>query len=176
MPLLFAFTPAILFQGKPADITMGSLPDEAFFADVTRVDIEVGDHISVGDSLFQLRTESGTHLIKSEKKGVIEAINVNVGGMIEEGDPVLSAEIPVTGFGVFSSMFSAFLGTIAFSSLTMMYWIRKTTITEWLLLGAATLLLYWPTFITDAVGVCIVGCVWLLQRKKNLNEEFVHGN
>ncbi len=176
MPLLFAFTPAILFQGKPADITMGSLPDEAFFADVTRVDIEVGDHISVGDSLFQLRTESGTHLIKSEKKGVIEAINVNVGGMIEEGDPVLSAEIPVTGFGVFSSMFSAFLGTIAFSSLTMMYWIRKTTITEWLLLVAATLLLYWPTFITDAVGVCIVGCVWLLQRKKNLNEEFVHGN
>lgn len=176
MPLLFAFTPAILFQGKPADITMGPLPDESFFADITRVDVEEGDHFSVGDTLFELRTEQGTHLIKSEKEGVIETVNVNVGGMIEEGDPVLSAEIPVTGFGVFSSMFSAFLGTIAFSSLTMMYWIRKTTIPEWLLLAVATLLLYWPTFITDAAGVCVVGCVWFLQRKQNSKETFVHGN
>lgn len=176
MPLLFAFTPAILFQGKPADITMGPLPDEAFFADITRVDVRAGDHFSVGDTLFELRTESGTHLFTSEKEGVIDVVNITVGGMIESGDPVLSAEVPVTGLGVFSSMFSAFLGTIAFSSLTMMYWIRKTTISEWLLLAIATLLLYWPTFITDASGVCLVGIVWLMQRKKNTKEEFVHGS
>lgn len=176
MPILFAFTPAILFQGKPADVTMGPLPDEAFFADVTRVDVEVGDHFSVGDTLFEMRTDSGTHLIKSEKKGVIDMVNVTVGGMIEEGDPVLSAEIPATGFAVFSSMFSAFLGTIAFSSLTMMYWIRRTTIPEWLLLAVATILLYWPTFVTDAAGLVIVAFVWLLQRKKSSTEDFAHGN
>jgi TRAP transporter 4TM/12TM fusion protein len=176
MPILFAFTPAILFQGQPADITMEPLPDEAFFADVTRVDVAVGDHFYVGDTLFELRTDSGTHLIKSKKEGVINVLNIEVGCMIEAGDPVLSAEIPVTGFGVFSSMFSALLGTIAFSALTMMYWIRRTTIPEWLLLAVATIFLYWPTFITDAAGLCIVGFVWLLQRKKNSRVDLVPGS
>ncbi|MDY0190032.1 MAG: TRAP transporter fused permease subunit [Desulfuromonas sp.] len=176
MPLLFAFTPAILFQGKPADVTMGPLPDDACFADVTQVEVKEGDYFSVGDTLFELRTESGTHLIKAEKEGLIETVNVKVGGMIEAGDPVLSAEIPVTGFGVFSSMFSAFLGTIAFSSLTMMYWIRRTSVAEWLMLAVATIFLYWPTFLTDVTGMCLVGCVWLLQRSKNRKEELMHGN
>jgi len=176
MPLLFAFTPAILFQGAPANITMGVLPDEAFFADVTRVDVSVGDSLAVGDTLFELTTETGSHQIKTDKGGVIETVNVYVGGMIEEGDPILSAEVPVTGFGVFSSMFSAFLGTIAFSSLTMMYWIRKTTVAEWLLLAVATLFLYWPTFITDAIGILVVVTVWFLQRQKNMKEDTGYGS
>lgn len=176
MPLLFAFTPAILFQGTPVNITMGTLPDEAFFADVTRVDVAAGDQLVVGETLFEFKTDTGVHHVKAESPGVIETVNICAGGMIEEGDPVLSAEVPVTKFAVFSSMFSAFLGTIAFSSLTMMYWIRKTTILEWLLLAVATLLLYWPTFMTDGIGILLVVFVWFLQRQKNLKEGIIYGN
>ncbi|MEA3465851.1 MAG: TRAP transporter fused permease subunit [Thermodesulfobacteriota bacterium] len=170
MPLLFAFTPAILFQGKPANINMGSLPNDAFFADVTRVDIKPGDSYKVGDNLFEIRTDSGTYPVKSEKNGIVEDVNVTVGGMIEAGDPVLIGGIPATGFAVFSSMFSAVLGTIAFSSLTMMYWIRRTSVPEWLLLAVATLLLYWPTFITDASGMIVVSIVWFMQKAKDKKE------
>lgn len=67
-------------------------------------------------------------------------------------------------FQVFSSMFSAILGTIAFSALTMFFLIRKTNIPEWLVLAVATVLLYWPSFLTDGVGLLLVGGVYLSQK------------
>ena len=170
MPILFAFTPAILFQGKPANIDMGPLPGEAFFADVTNVSVKVGDRFEVGDQLFEVRTDAGTFPIVAEKRGVIQELNVRAGGMIEEGDPVLSAEIPATGLAVTSSIFSAFLGTIAFSALTMVYWLRRTTLVEWLALGIATVLLYWPTLVTDLSGALIVALILWWQNRKNVRE------
>jgi TRAP-type uncharacterized transport system fused permease subunit len=69
------------------------------------------------------------------------------------------------------SFVSAILGTIAFSSLTMFYWIRRTTIVEWLMLAPATLLLYWPTIVTDIAGIVLVGLVWFMQRSKNKRDQ-----
>ena len=64
-------------------------------------------------------------------------------------------------------MFSAVLGTIAFSALTMFYLIRKTSFLEWLLLAAGTFLLYWPTLITDGAGLVVVALVIFMQKAKN---------
>ena len=61
-------------------------------------------------------------------------------------------------------MFSAFLGTMAFSALTMVYFLRKTTLLEWLTLAAATVLLYWPGFVTDGAGLLLVALIYLSQR------------
>lgn len=60
---------------------------------------------------------------------------------------------------------SATLGTIAFGAFSMGYLRSKTRIHEWLLLGAGTLLLYWPTLLTDVVGLLLVALVWWLQRE-----------
>ena len=64
-------------------------------------------------------------------------------------------------------MFSAILGTIAFSALTMFFLIRKTNIIEWLLLAAGTILLYWPTLITDGAGLVLVVLVVFMQKARN---------
>ncbi|MFQ5351229.1 MAG: TRAP transporter permease, partial [Thermoanaerobaculia bacterium] len=68
---------------------------------------------------------------------------------------------------IFSSMFSAFLGTMAFSALTMVFFIRKTNLGEWLTLALATVLLYWPGFITDGVGLALVAGIYLSQRYRS---------
>ena len=47
----------------------------------------------------------------------------------------------------------------------MLFWIRCTTIQEWLILAAATVLLYWPTFITDGIDIALVTRVWFMQRR-----------
>jgi TRAP-type uncharacterized transport system fused permease subunit len=64
-------------------------------------------------------------------------------------------------------MFSAVLGTIAFSALTMLYLLRKTNIFEWLLLAAGTILLFWPTFITDGAGLALVALVIFMQKVRD---------
>jgi TRAP-type uncharacterized transport system fused permease subunit len=76
-------------------------------------------------------------------------------------------------FDVFSSIFSAILGTIAFSALTMFYFIRKTTIIEWFLLLPATILLYWPTFATDGAGLVLVALVYYSQKRRK--DEYLAG-
>ncbi|KAA0874778.1 TRAP transporter permease [Nitrincola tapanii] len=59
---------------------------------------------------------------------------------------------------------SAVMGTIAFCAFAIGYVRRKTTPAEWVLLGAATLALYWPSLISDAVGLALVALVFWLQR------------
>jgi TRAP-type uncharacterized transport system fused permease subunit len=90
--------------------------------------------------------------------------------MVNPGDTLVRGEITPTPLRITMSFVSAILGTIAFSSLTMFYWIRRTSILEWLMLAPATLLLYWPTIITDIAGIVLVGLVWFMQRSKNKRE------
>lgn len=83
--------------------------------------------------------------------------------------PLLFAYIPAilldgTPFEIATAFISGILGTIAFGALAMGFLRRRTKVHEWLMLGAATFLLYWPTFLTDAIGLAIVALVWWLQR------------
>ncbi|MDF1555822.1 MAG: hypothetical protein P1P84_22295, partial [Deferrisomatales bacterium] len=84
---------------------------------------------------------------------------------------IVIAETRAKPFAIFSSIFSATLGTVAFSALTMFYFIRKTNPLEWVLLAAGTLALYWPTFLTDGVGLLLVAAVYLLQKARNKRDE-----
>lgn len=83
--------------------------------------------------------------------------------------PLLFAYVPGillegSGFDIFTAFFSATLGTIAFGALAMGFLRRNTRMHEWIVLAVATVLLYWPTFMTDAVGLALVALVWWLQR------------
>jgi TRAP-type uncharacterized transport system fused permease subunit len=91
--------------------------------------------------------------------------------MVNPGDALLRGEIAPTPLRITMSFVSAILGTIAFSSLTMFYWIRRTSLVEWLLLAPATILLYWPTIVTDIAGIVLVGLVWFMQRSKNKRDQ-----
>ena len=64
---------------------------------------------------------------------------------------------------VLLSYFSAFLGTIAFSAVTMGYLVRKTTWIEWIIAAFGTFLCFFPSLLTDLVGILIVGAVWMWQ-------------
>ncbi|MFP2770221.1 TRAP transporter permease [Oceanisphaera sp. KMM 10153] len=84
--------------------------------------------------------------------------------------PLLFAYVPAmlldgSVLEIISAFVSATLGTIAFGAFAMGYLRRKTRLFEWLLLGAATLLLYWPTLISDIGGLTLVSLVWWLQRE-----------
>ena len=83
--------------------------------------------------------------------------------------PLLFAYVPAilldgTAGEIFSAFFSATLGTIAFGAFAMGFLRRTTTLPEWLLLGGGTFLLYWPSLVTDALGLAVVALVWWLQR------------
>jgi TRAP transporter 4TM/12TM fusion protein len=90
--------------------------------------------------------------------------------------PLLFAFTPAilfdgTPMQIFMSFLSAFLGTMAFSAVTMGYLIRRTSLIEWIIFAVATVLLYWPTLLTDIVGLVLVGLVYLMQKAKNKREE-----
>ncbi|MEF3274363.1 MAG: TRAP transporter fused permease subunit [Chloroflexus sp.] len=61
------------------------------------------------------------------------------------------------------SWFSATLGTIAFSVVSMFYLVRKTTWWEWIIAAFGTFLCFWPSLVTDLVGVALVGGIWFWQ-------------
>jgi TRAP transporter 4TM/12TM fusion protein len=171
MPLLFAFTPSILFQGKLVETKMPEIETGAPFATVLRVNVTEGQEFLHGDVLALVQVGDQVKEIKAKRDATVLQLRAAPGALVSPGDTLVRAEITPTAFRVFSSFFSAFLGTIAFSSLTMFYWIRRTSIVEWLLLAPATVLLYWPTFLTDGVGVAIVALVWFMQKVKNKREQ-----
>ena len=83
--------------------------------------------------------------------------------------PLLFAYVPAilldgTTWEIVSAFFSATLGTIAFGAFAMGYLRRATKPLEWILLGVATFLLYWPGFVTDAAGLALIAFIWWLQR------------
>ena len=56
-------------------------------------------------------------------------------------------------YQVVSTWFTIVLGTVAFGSLTMGYFLCPTTIAEWVICAVATLLLFFPKIVHWAVGV-----------------------
>jgi TRAP transporter 4TM/12TM fusion protein len=167
MPILFAFTPSILFQAKPIMIKMPEIASEMPFATVLKINVEEGDEFTAGDVIATVLLDDKPLEIKAKREGTVKLVLIPGGGMISAGDAVVEGESRATTTKVISSFVSAILGTIAFSSLTMLYWIRRTSIAEWLLLAVATVLLYWPTVVTDAAGLALVALVWFLQKTKN---------
>ncbi len=87
--------------------------------------------------------------------------------------PLLFAFTPILMDGpleaVISSWVSALLGTIAFGALTIGFLQRTTTLLEWLVLAAATLLCYWPGYLTDALGIALFVGLWWLQSRFELS-------
>jgi TRAP transporter 4TM/12TM fusion protein len=82
----------------------------------------------------------------------------------------------VPWYQVISTMFTVFLGTIAFGSLTMGYFLCPTKIYEWIVSALATLLLFFPelakwatgiefpTLLVDAVGIGLWVVVYFSQK------------
>ncbi|MFU8818386.1 MAG: TRAP transporter fused permease subunit [Desulfurivibrio sp.] len=169
MPLLFAFTPSILFQGKAHEIKVPDLGDSPF-ATVLRIDVEEGAGYREKEVVALLLVGGESVEIRAGKEATVRLINKPAGAMVSPGEVLVKGEILPTPYRITMSFVSAILGTIAFSSLTMFYWIRRTTVFEWLLLAPATLLLYWPTIISDLAGIVLVGAVWLMQSAKNRKE------
>jgi len=166
MPLLFAFTPAILFEGKP--LVAPEVNDEIMGAMLTELNVSVGDSVDEGQVIGKLLDGEEVRDLKASRDGVISEIVAQPGGFVE-GNTVI-AETHARPLKIFSSIFSALLGTVAFSALTMFYLIRKTSPLDWVLLAAATLLLYWPTFLTDGIGLAIAAVVYLSQKRRNARE------
>jgi TRAP-type uncharacterized transport system fused permease subunit len=83
--------------------------------------------------------------------------------------PILFAYVPAilydgTVWEISMAFLSATLGTIAFGAFSMGFLRRRTTLPEFVLLGVGTVLLYWPTLITDVAGLAAFALVWWLQR------------
>jgi len=163
MPLLFAFTPQILFEGKP--IVGPQIDDQIMGATVLQLKVEKGQEFKEGQEIAVLLDGENIKKVIAHRDGVIKDLVVSKGQHVESG--MVFAETKPAPIKVFSSMFSAILGTIAFSALTMFYLIRKTNIIAWLLLAAGTFLLYWPTLITDGAGLVLVALVVILQKARD---------
>ncbi|MFQ3661115.1 MAG: TRAP transporter permease [Chloroflexaceae bacterium] len=61
------------------------------------------------------------------------------------------------------AFFSGTMGTLAFSAVSMFFLVRRTTWWEWLIAAFGTFLCFWPSLLTDLVGIAIVGGVWFWQ-------------
>jgi len=79
-------------------------------------------------------------------------------------------------YQVISTMITIILGTIAFGSLTMGYFLCPTSILEWMICAVATLILFFPhmimaitgidapTFVVDAAGIGLWVLVFFMQK------------
>jgi len=170
MPILFAFTPAILFQPHTANVKVPDFDGDVPFASVMSVEVKEGQSFVVGDVMAKIMVGDEIIDIKAERGGNINEVKTFVGGMVNAGETIIEAVDPATGLQTLSSFWSAFLGTIAFSATTMMFWFRRTTLLEWLLLAVGTIFLYWPTLPTDGIGLVLVGSVIFMQTTKNKKE------
>lgn len=170
MPILFAFTPAILFQPHTANVKVPNLGDELPFASVMSVEVKEGDQFKKGDVVAKIMVGDEIREIKAKRGGNVSEVKTFPGGMVNTKEVIIEATDPATGLQTISSFWSAFLGTIAFSATTMFFWFRKTTLFEWALLAIGTCFLYWPTLITDAIGIALVGFVIFMQITKNKKE------
>jgi TRAP transporter 4TM/12TM fusion protein len=167
MPLLFAYTPQILFEGKP--LTAPVMHDEIMGAMVTEISIAPGDEVKKGQKIATVMDGEEIRDITANRSGVVSEVVATGGSFLESGFVI--AETHPRVINVISSIWSAVLGTIAFSALTMGYFIRKTNLVEWLALAAATVLLYWPTPVTDLAGLVVVAVIWFSQRARNRKDE-----
>ena len=160
VPILFAFTPQILFEGKP--LTAPQMNDTFMGAMILDIQARPGDTVETGDPILTVMDGEEIREVTASRDGVIKKLTVTGGGMVESGAVI--AEMSARPAKIASSMFSAVLGTLAFSALTMGFLIRRTNLLEWLLLAAGTVLLYWPTLLTDGLGLLVVGVVYMSQK------------
>ena len=160
MPILFAFTPAILFEGKP--LIAPPMQDQLMGAVVTELQIAAGDEVAEGDVIATVLDGEEHRQVRASQGGVIRKLAVAPGQFLVGGTVIAETRAHLSA--VFSSMFSAVLGTMAFCALTMAFFLRKTTVLEWLILAAATVLLYWPGLATDGAGLVLVAVVYFSQR------------
>jgi TRAP-type uncharacterized transport system fused permease subunit len=167
VPLLFAYTPQILFEGKP--LTAPEINDPVMGAMILEFMAEPGDAVELGDPVLKVMDGEEIREIGASRDGVIKDFTVSGGGYLESGAVI--AEMSPKMTKVASSMFSAVLGTLAFSALTMGFFMRRTNLVEWLILAVGTVLLYWPTLISDAGGLLLVGAVYLSQKARNRRDE-----
>jgi TRAP transporter 4TM/12TM fusion protein len=167
VPILFAYTPQILFEGKP--LVAPEINDPIMGAMILEFQVQPGDTVEVGDPVLKVMDGEEIREITASRDGVIKDFTVSGGGYLESGAVI--AEMSAKPTKIASSMFSAILGTLAFSALTMGFWIRKTNLIEWLVLAVATVLLYWPTLVTDAAGLLLVAAVWMSQKARNRRDE-----
>ncbi len=167
MPILFAFTPAILFQPHTANIKVPAFDEDIPFASVMSVDIEEGQRFEKGDVVATILVGDDIVPIKAAHAGNADQVTTFAGAMVDANETIIEGVEPATGLQTLSSFWSAFLGTIAFSAATMLFWFRRTTIPEWILLAVGTVFLYWPTLMTDGVGIVLVGLVLFMQITKN---------
>ena len=163
MPVLFAFTPAILFEGKP--LNAPTFQDEIMGAMVTEIHVAVDQPVSRGDLVATVLDGDEVKEVRANRSGTVKELTVSGGQFIDSGRVI--AEMRARPMQIFSSLFSALLGTMAFSALTMFYLIRRTSIIEWLLLAVATVLLFWPGFLTDGLGLGLVALVVVMQKARN---------
>jgi len=170
MPILFAFTPSILFQAKPVLIKAPTF-DDMPFATVISIDVKEGQTVQQGDLLARIMVGDEIRDIKAKREAEISSVKAFSGGLVDPGGVIIEGSIMATPAKIASSFLSAFLGTIAFSSLTMFYWFRRTNLMEWVILAAATIFLYWPTIITDVVGLGLVAVVLFSQIQRNKKDE-----
>ena len=143
------------------------------FASVMSVEVKEGESFVAGDVVAKIMVGDEILDIVAESGGNINEVKTFAGGMVDPGETIIEAIEPATGLQTLSSFWSAFLGTIAFSATTMLFWFRRTTIPEWLMLATGTIFLYWPTLFTDAIGIVLVGMVIFMQVMKNKKE---HGS
>ena len=155
MPLLFAFAPAILLEGRP--FVAPPMQDELNGGMLTELHVQAGDEVRTGDLLAVILDGDEAQEIVADRNATVKQVPV-VGGSFVGSGTVL-AETEPRPLQVVSAMASAVLGTFAFSALTMFFLLRRTTITEWILLASATVLLYWPGLTTDVVGLLFVALV-----------------
>jgi len=167
VPILFAYTPQILFEGKP--LIAPEINDPIMGAMILEVQKQPGDTVEMGDPVLKVMDGEEIREITASRDGVIKDFTVQGGGYLETGAVI--AEMSAKPTKIVSSMVSAILGTLAFSALTMGFWIRRTSLIEWLVLAAATVLLYWPTLVTDAAGLLLVAAVWMSQKARNRRDE-----
>jgi len=167
VPILFAFTPSILFEGKP--LLSPQFQDEIMGAMVTELNVEVGDSVNKKQVIGKVLDGDQVVELKANREGIIKELTISEGQFLDSGRVI--AEMRAKTMQIFSSMFSAVLGTMAFAALTMFYLLRRTNVIEWLLLAVATFLLYWPGFVTDGAGLLVVAVVFLSQKARNRRDE-----
>jgi TRAP-type uncharacterized transport system fused permease subunit len=171
VPILMAFTPEILFQSKAVKMTLPELENDIPFANVMTMHVKSGDSVSEGDLLATVLVGDQPLQIFAESDGEVTRVRSNPGSLISPGDVLVEGEIKASRTRVISSFVSAFLGTIAFSALTMFFWVRKTTVPEWLVLAVATVLLYTPGVVTDLTGIVLVTAIGYIQHRKNKRDQ-----
>jgi len=72
-----------------------------------------------------------------------------------------------------AAVVAATLGTVIFSAVSTAQLITRTTVTEWLVLAAATVLAFIPNPLTWAVAVALVGAVVIGQRRRTVGRAAV---